>query len=1160
MQLKSIAALLFPALVWGQSFTATLRGLVTDPAQAAVPGATVTATEVNRNLDHTTRTDGSGRYILTALPPGTYKLTVEATGFEKYQRGAFALEVQQDATIDIPLALGSTTATVDVQGIAPLLNTASATLGQVIENKFMMAAPLVNRTALSLVMLTPGVVPTDTSAGGTADTNFVANGNRNATAQAMLDGTNISGIEQNGGWTDLEYSPSVDAIQEFKVQTNYFNAEFGETGGAIINIVTKSGTNELHGSVYEFARNSALNANNWFSDQAGIPIQDFNRNVFGGTIGGPVYLPKLYHGKNRTFFFFDYEGNRQSTATSLTTTVPTALQRLGDFSQTFNSNGKLSVIYNPNSTYQSGGDTLRNPFAGNVIPSSMISPIALKLLTYYPQPTSTGTTFTNSNNFFATGVNESTGNQLDAKIDHSITEKHHLMARYSLNITHGTPANLLGNIADNGNTGYGRAQNALIQYTWTASPSTIVEIRGGELRLRQTNIPRSTGFDSTTLGFPSVFQTGGVYQFPNISASGYRTLGAGGYSLILEGKDTRSVSGAVTKIIGPHTIKTGADYKAYYENYFQPGYPAGGMSFSRQVTGQDPLVGTSSQGNAIASMLLGWGQGGYMWWDHPVAAYSGFFGTFVQDDWRITPKLTLNIGFRYEFDIPRTERFDRLDYFDYGAPSPLAGHVPTSADCPACGNLLGVMKFVTSGNRSPFLGDYNNIGPRVGLAYALNSHTSIRAAYGIFYSQNRDSIKGEVGPSFRSSTSVLWSLDGGITQYASLANPYPNGLTPAPGRNPLAWVGHGVDSYIPSYINPMIQQWLFSIQRELPGNALVEVNYSASKATHNYFGGEDVPGNHNKLNPNYWGLGRTALESLVPNPFYNVITDPTSPESLATIPLNVLLRPYPQYDGGLGEYNAPPNIANSMYHSVQFKYEKRFSKGLAVLANYTISKLISDSDESGSDVSWQGGLAGVQDAWNLRLERSLSVFDVPQRGVISLDYQLPFGRGKAFGNGMNKLADAIAGGWEIATILTFSAGYPIVTGLDSPNLWDGAAQRPNIIGNPCTSGSVESRMNGTYFNADAFSQPDEDVFGTAPRTLPACRTPGIKNADVVLMKNFRFTERRQLQLRLEGFNVTNTPTFGRPDSNFGSNTFGVISDYASGRGPRELQVAAKFYF
>ncbi|HZS50248.1 MAG TPA: TonB-dependent receptor [Bryobacterales bacterium] len=1153
--------ILFPCLAWSQSYTASVRGTVTDAAQAAVPSASVVVTEVNRNLPHSTKTDVAGRYILPALPPGTYSLSVEAPGFQKYMRPAtFQLEVQQEATINVQLSLATVSTSIEVEGTAPLLNTASATLGQVVENRFMATAPLVNRTALSLVLLTPGVVPSDNSPGGTANTNFIANGNRNRTSQAMLDGTNVSGIEQNGGWTDIEYSPSVDAIQEFKVQTNFFNAEFGETGGAIVNIITKSGTNDPHGSLYEFTRNSGLNANNWFSNRAGLPIPDFQRHVFGGTLGGPVSLPKIYNGKNRTFFFFDYEGARQSTATSVTTTVPTDLQRAGDFSQTLNSNGKLSVIYNPFDTYVSNGQTLRNPFPGNVVPPSMMNAVAKKLISYYPEPTSAGNPVTHSNNYFAQGANELTSNQMDAKIDQTVSDKQRIMGRYSVYWQHTTPANLLGNIADSGNFVPSRNQNFVLNYTRTHSPTTIFEARIGELRVHDDQLPRSTGFDSTTLGFPKVLQTGGVYQFPNVSASGYRTLGAGGFSLIHEGKETRTASGAFTKIIGGHTIKGGAERLFLYENYFQPGYPAGGFSFSRQVTGQNPLVGTSSQGNAIASLLLGWGQGGYMWWDHPVAAASGYFGSFIQDDWRITRKLTLNIGLRYEFDVPRTERFDRLDYFDYYSPSPLAGKVPASPNCPACSNLLGVMKFVNSSRRSPFDGDYNNFGPRIGLAYALGNKMSVRAAYGIFYSQNRDSIKGEVGPTFRSSTSVLWTLDGGLTQYASLSNPYPSGLTPAPGRNPLAWIGHGVDSYIPSYINPQIQQWLFSIQRELPGNAVLEVNYSASKATHNYFGGEDLPGNYNKLNPVYWGLGRTALESLVPNPFHGIITDPTSPESLPTVPLNVLLRPYPQYDGGLGEYNAPPNIANSMYHSMQLKYEKRFSKGLAVLASYTISKLISDSDESSSDVDWQGGSSGVQNAWNLRLERSLSQFDIPQRAVISLDYELPLGRGRRFGSSMNGVAEALVGGWEVATILTFSSGYPIVPGLDSPNLWDGASQRPNIIGNPCTSGSVESRMNGSYFNLSAFSQPDEDVFGTAPRTLPACRTPGIRNADIVLMKNFRFKERQQLQLRLESFNVTNTPTFGRPDSNYGSNTFGVISGYASGRGPREMQVAAKFYF
>jgi Carboxypeptidase regulatory-like domain len=1150
-----------PLLAWGQSYTSTVRGTITDSQQAAVPAAIVVVTEVNRNVTHTTKSDNAGRYTIPALPPGSYSLSVEAPGFQKYEKPAFQLEVQQEATVDIQLSVAGTATTVEVNAAAELLNTANATLGQVIENRFMTTAPLVDRTALSLVMLTPGVVPSDNEAGGTASTNFVANGTRNATAQAMLDGTVVTGMEQNGGITDLKYQPSVDVVQEFKVQTNFFNAEFGNTGGAIVNIVTKSGTNNLHGVVYDFERNSGLNANNWFSNQAGVGIPDFQRHVFGGTVGGPVYLPRIYNGKNRTFFFFDFEGTRQTNATQTLTTVPTALQRKGDFSQTFNSNGKLAVIYNPFDTYESAdGDVLRRPFAGNIIPASMQTAIAQKILSYYPQPTSDGNPVTHSNNFFAQGANETISNQLDGKIDQTLGEKQRLMGRYSVNWGHSNPANLLGNIAGSNTPGYSRSQNFLVDYTRTHSPSTIFQIRVGELRVFAASIPASDGFDATTLGFPNVLQQGGVFQFPNFSISGYRGLGAGGWSRIIRGEEVRSINGSVTKIIQGHTIKAGAERRFLYENYFQPGYPGGGFNFSRQVTGQDPLSATSSQGNSIASMLVGWGQGGYMWWDHPVAASSGYFGTFVQDDWRISPRLTLNIGLRYEFNVPRTERFDRLDWFDYGAASPLAGKVPASPDCPACSNLRGVMNFVGNGHsRTPFDGDYNNIGPRIGVAYALGRRMSIRAAYGIFYSENRNGIKGEVGPSFRSSTSVQWSRDGGITPYASLANPYPDGLTPAPGRNPLAWLGHGVDSYIPSYINPNIQQWLVSIQREVPGNGVVEINYSASKGTHLYFGGEDIPGNHNLLSPAYWGLGRAALNDDVPNPFYGIITDPTSVESQKTVPLHYLLRPYPQYAGGLGEYNAPPNTANSIYHSLQFKYEKRFSKGLAVLAHYTFSKLISDTDESASDVSWLGGLSGVQNPWNLRLERSVATFDIPHRAVFTFDYQLPFGRGRTFGKSMNRLADAFLGGWEVSAILTFSSGYPIVPGLDSSDLWDGAAQRPNLIANPCTSGSVESRMNGTYFNENAFTQPDQDVWGNAPRTL-GCRTPGIRNGDVVLMKNFHFTESRYLQLRMESFNVTNTPTFGRPDSNYGSNTFGVIDSYAPGRGPREIQIAAKFYF
>ena len=330
----------FTGLVWGQSYTASVRGTVTDSTKAAVPSASVVLTETSRNLKHTTSTDATGRYTLTALPPGTYVLSVEASGFRPFNQPAFQLEVQQQATLDVELVVSGLSTAIEVVGTAPLLNTAAATLGQVIENKFIQTAPLVSRNPMALVMLTPGLVPTESEAGGVDSVNFVANGTRNSTAEVVLDGAAISGIEQNSSITEVKYTPSVDVVEEFKIQTNYFSAEFGNTGGAIVNMVSKSGTNELHGVGYEFHRNSVLNANDFFNNREGLGLPEFKRNVFGVTLGGPVVLPKMYNGKNRTFFFADYEGKRQENATNLLTTVPTPLQLSVDFSQTFRSNGK----------------------------------------------------------------------------------------------------------------------------------------------------------------------------------------------------------------------------------------------------------------------------------------------------------------------------------------------------------------------------------------------------------------------------------------------------------------------------------------------------------------------------------------------------------------------------------------------------------------------------------------------------------------------------------------------------------------------------------------------------------------------------------------------------------------------------------------------------
>lgn len=1138
--------------LFAQSFNASVRGIVTDTSKAAVPAARVTVTDVSRNLEHATVSDSAGRYVIAALPPGTYTLRAEAAGFEKYAQKPFELQVQQEATVNVELQVGGIATTIEISSDAPLLNTNSAALGTVVQNKFIQSLPLAGRQPLTLVSLAAGITPVNTSAGGQSNTNFVANGVRNSTSDVLLDGMSLTNVEQNSGVTNLEYQPSVDVVEEFKVQTNFFSAEFGNTGGAVVNMITKSGTNEFHGVGYEFARNSAMNANSWFSNRAGRSIPDFKRNVFGGTIGGPVVIPKLYDGHNKTFFFYDFEGSRQSSAATQLSSIPSLKERAGDFSDTRDASGKLITIYNPFDTYVApDGHTLRRPFAGNVIPVSRQNPIAIKALSFYPQPTSDGNAFTHTNNFFGQGVAQSQGNQMDAKLDHNINEKMRFSTRYSLNFGNDTPANFYGNAADPYSNGDSRSRTQQFVYDFTRiqSPTTILNFRYGVLRQHAQTDPKSNGFDPTSLGLPSIYLTSGIRQFPAFQPEGYKQVGMVGYGRIQRGDDVQSITGNLTRVFGGHNLKVGAEARLMRLNYLQPGYPQGNFNFSRATTNENPNKSNSLQGNAIASMLLGWGSGGDYHLDPPSASASKYYGFYGQDDWKLTRKLTINLGLRYDFDVPRTERYNRLSWFDFNAPSPLAGKVPGYPD------LKGQFKFANSDTRSSIDGDYNNWQPRFGFAYAADDKTAIRGGYGIFYTVSRASIKGHTGSGFSTDSSPEFSRDGGLTQYASLSNPYPNGLNVPPGNSlgAATFLGLSVGTDTRADSNPQYQSWNFSIQRQLPSNSVAEVNYTGSKGTHLYFGGGVE--NQNRLNPAYWSLGRTDLNTLVDNPFYGIITDPKSRLSSSTVTLNTLLRPYPQYSGGVS--GSTPNIGNSIYHAVQFKFEKRFSRGLSFQGNYTISKLIDDSSFSSGNVAWLGGSTSVQDYTNLRLERSVSTMDIPQRVVMSFSYELPFGKGKPFGGSMNRTMNGIFGGWVVDGLMTFSKGYPIVPTLQGGVLWEGA-QRPNLIGDPSTQGSVESRLNN-YFNTAAFSRPDPDTFGTAPRTLNY-RTPGIKNGDLSLLKNVSFTETKRLQLRLEAFNVTNTTTFGAPDSTFGSSSFGVISGYAGGRGPRELQVAAKFYF
>lgn len=1121
---------------WGQSFTAALRGVVTDTTGATIPQAKVNVTEAARNVHHPVVTDAEGRYVVTALPPGDYTLTVEATGFKKHVQNKFTLTVQQQATLDVQLQVGDISTAVEVSSDAPLLNTTIANLGQTIDNKYMISLPNIARDSLSLVYLTPGVVG---SAGrrGDNNTNFVVSGTRNSTSDVMVDGVTVTTVEQNSGITDLKYKPSVDSVQEFKMQTNFFSAEYGQTGGGVVNMVTKSGTNEFHGTGFYFFRDGTLNANDWFANRGGNARPSYRLNQIGGVLGGPVK-------KDKTFFFVTYENQRSRSPLTNTSSFPTLLQREGDFSQTFNSSNQLMTIYDPLTV--NPVTKLRQPFAQNQIPVSRFDPVVQKVLPYIPLPNQTTNAITNTNNWFAQGTNESRSQKMDFKGDHNFNDKNRITGRYSFNPTQGTPDNLFGenNPAISFSSGPNRARthSAVADFTRVHNATTILTFRYG---LIYSDYHRDPGqsFDLTTLGLPQYMKDNATnLVFPMFRAENYRDIGTEGYWIMDRQETVHHMSGSVSKTIGAHNIKIGGEMRQFILDYQQPGYPSGNFVFRARETAQDLNAGSNVQGNGFASMLIGWGNDSNYHIEPKAFSRSRNMGFYVQDDWKITRKLTLNLGLRYEFDIPRWERDRRYSYWDLETPSPI--QVPGY-------DLRGVYKFTDYTTQSPFNGDYNNFSPRVGFAYALDNKTSIRGGAGLLYSISRATVFGRPGAGFTTDSKIIWSQNSQETQYASISNPYPDGLTLPPGRSlgDGTFIGLGGNNIFRENRNPEYYQWNFSIQRELGFSSVLEVNYIGNRGAHLLM----PDGNAAKLPQSVWGQGRTALQAQVPNPFYGYITDTRGQLAGQTVQAFRLLRPMPHFDGA---NRSEPNAADSIYHAMQVKYDKRFGKGLTAMVHYTWSKMIDNSSISSGNTAWLGGNTNLQNLFDYRQERALSAHDVPHRIVVSGAYQLPFGHGKAFGSGANRLLDAFIGGWEVSGFWTFQSGTPLQVQQDGGVLWVGN-QRPHLIGDPSTSGPVQDRLNN-YYNVNAFARPAGDTFGSAPRYL-GYRGPGIRTLDAALLKGFRTRENQRAEFRLEMQNATNTPVFGDPaNNNYGSTTFGQITGVKVG--PRNVQLGLKYYF
>jgi hypothetical protein len=882
----------------------------------------------------------------------------------------------------------------------------------------------------------------------------------------------------------------------------------------------------------EFLRNDKLEANSFFNNRSGQPKPRQRYNQFGATAGGPVYIPKVYDGRNRTFIFGSWESIRQKDPEAILTTVPTDRERSGDFSQSFDASGRLLPIYNPLSTRPnpaSPGRFLRDPFPNNVIPASVQDPSAQKLMSYYGQPNQPGARFTSVENFAWSGSSPDAYDSLLLRGDHNFTDTQRIFVRASTSVRPRTGNNLFDNISTAPSTSKRISRGGAIDYLNTLTASLMLNVRYGFTRYGDSD--DRDDFSLTELGMPSSLASAvSNAHFPAVSISGYQSLGGAGDSKTRQNVHSFQVN--MTKIGSSHNLKWGFDHRIYQANLQTTGAASGTFSFNPNFTrGPDPVSNTNT-GHPVASFLMGTPSSGSIDNNVQPAFFNKYYGLFVQDDYRITRSFTLNLGLRYEYEAPRMERYDRMVRgFAYDTPSPI--QIPGRT-------LYGGLQFAGVDGQPRFQWDpqRNNFAPRIGIAWQLNPRIVFRTGYGIFFAGTSDFGGGTAAsPGFSSTTPMVTSLDG-VTPVHRLSNPFPNGLLAPIGASEglKTLKGQSIAFVEVNGRVPYTQQFSAGFQIQTPGNMVIDASYSGSRGTGLAIGSVNI----NQLTTDQMRLGG-ALQQSVPNPFYPQFTSGILAGTTTT--LGQMLRPYPQYNAVTVRN---PTIGNSTYHSAQIKVERRFANGVMFLASYMISKLI---DEVGTP----------QNNYFIRGERSVSEIDRPQRLIISGLYELPFGPGKAFASNSNAVVRRLVEGWQLNWISTFMSGQPLaVTSNVNTTASLGGGQRPDSTGtSPALSGPNRSRLD-RYFDTAQFRAPAPFTFGNLARRLPDVRGPGLHNWDISIIKNVSITEKLRLQIRGEAFNALNLPAFDNPATSFGASTFGRVSAVQNRANPaRQIMLGMK---
>jgi hypothetical protein len=1115
-----ISLLLATGGVQAQIVKSTVLGTVRDSSGAVVPKVKISVKNVDTNIVSSTLSDASGDYHIPFLNSGTYTATAELTGFETAVQSSFNLDVATSVRVDFTMVVGNVSERVSVSSASPLVQTDTSSVGVVVTSQTMEQLPLLGRNYQQLAELAPTAVspisnPNSNYVTGLSTGNyFQVAGQRGAYTAYTIDG-----IDANNYYVQTQsIVPSLDSLEQFSVQTHNFSAEYGR-GTVQFTATTKTGTNEFHGSLYEYVRNDILNANDFFANRADQPKAKFRYNQFGGTIGGPVRIPKIYSGKDRTFFFFSYEGTRYRLAGVQYALVPDPDWLTGDFSGATNSDGSPLTIYDPATTAPNGaGGYTRTPFPGNVIPKNRLNPVAAAMLPFIPAPNAAVGTLPGNDNLVGSAPTNSNVNFWALRIDHRISASDSIYGRYMQSLEGETVVSILplsGTINNN------RGRNVMVAETHAFGTQTVNEIRLGYNRGNYQNLQEgaygSINYVDDVFHLKNIGGGPNTYGLPSFSWTGYSTIGGNVDDPQTPLSNTWQLSDNIIKSFGKHSVKAGFDLRKQQFDINYGTFNRGQFTFNGQYT---QLPTSTNSGNVFADFDLGLAS----LTEGLSGSASGAFHAhlqnyFAQDDWRLSKRLTLNLGLRYEYYSPWSEETGKATVFQFGS------------DVGSCfGAACPFGQILPSQPGKPYYqGDFTNFAPRVGFAYSPfgDNKTSIRAAFGLFYTP--PDVTDQVNSVFNPPTALNYfeSPQNPYTDFATtnLSNQFPQATidrnTPLVTNNwplpalSLFTVTDGTTAAKPKFPTAIVEQWQLSVQREVANNLVVELGYVGS---HGYNGQKRIDFNQGRVdNPGEI----TPLASRLPYPSL-------SPTMFAI-----------------------EHTARNSYNAATVRVERRFEAGFSLLSSYTFAKTL---DDYGNLNDFTGFWA--QNAYNPAAERGLSAINTKHRLTAGYIYEIPVGRGKTFGSQMNRYVDAVVGGWQISGITTFQTGNPIALNAanqDESNTGQILGARPDQVG-PVHYFKPRSN-NLEWFNTDAFQEPAFGTFGDARRG--AASGPGINNWDIAISKYFALTERARLQFQAQGFNAFNHAQFSGVSETVGAPQSGFVT---STTGPRNVQLALRLEF